>query len=555
LLLLSDAAQRVGTAQLVEAGCRRAAASAADPDLIGRVATLPDKWRPTARRARAVVELTGADLAVATHELSDDVVAAVTALATPSELLLALGADDRVIPCDGMNSYGFPIADVDPTALLSSCTASPPGSNDLAAVEQWRTAMLSDVLSSGHSPSPAQWRAPVAAGIAELLGLPDHDVRRLVLTPSGTDAETVAAAISVYSHGRPLVNVVVGARETGSGTLRAASGSYPSASTPLGETAAPGSPIDGLGPDLIRVVDVEVRDARGRARRPFDVEAEIEAHVEAARDEGATVLVHVLECSKTGLAYLEPGWVRAWRERYPANLRVVVDAAQTRTSAERLRAFLAAGASLIVTGSKALSGAPFSGVLVLDDALLADAHACDVMPAGLAASLSQTDLPAELARLGATWQPVNLGLLSRWHTGIEQRRRLSTLPAADRSHLTGTLLGLLGAGLTAIDGVDILGPTRPESAMLCFTISGPQGPLGREVLTRLHRALARDRVYLGQPAELVAAGAAALRVAVGDATLNLAVVATDTEAHLRDVAAATVDAVRQQARIGIDARA
>ena len=101
LSLLSDAAQRVGTAQLVEAGCRRAAASAADPDLIGRVATLPDRWRPTARRARAVAELTGADLAVATHELSDDVVAAVTTVPPINEDWVVAGAVATAGGCSG----------------------------------------------------------------------------------------------------------------------------------------------------------------------------------------------------------------------------------------------------------------------------------------------------------------------------------------------------------------------------------------------------------------------------------------------------------------------
>lgn len=551
---LVEAAELVGDAQLVEAGCRPAARAATDPDLLRRIETLADKWQPTVRRAHAVAEVAAESVATAARELPDDVSSAVAALASPPELLLTLGADDRVIPSEGVNSYGFPPADGDPAALLSSCTATPPGLADLAVIERWRSALLHDVLRSGRTPAPAGWREPITAGITEMLGLPTGDVQRLVLAPSGTDAESIVAAIAVYAQGRPLVNVVVGARETGSGTLHAAGGRYSSAITPLSTEATPGSPVDGLGADLVRVVDVEVRDSRGRARRPFDVEAEIEAHVEAARDHGDTVVVHVLECSKTGLSYLEPAWVRVWRERHPANLRVVVDAAQTRTAADRLHAFLAAGASLIVTGSKAVSGAPFSGVLVLDDSLLADALACDALPAGLGASFSQADLPTDLAGLASSWQPVNVGLLARWQTALEQRRRVSALPADERARVSAGLLGQLVEGLSAVDGVEFL-PATPDASMRCFTIGDRHGLLGRDPLTRLHRAVAREGVYLGQPAELIAGGAAALRLAVGDATVNRISDAADSGQHLTDVVRATVDAVRRHAKIGIDARA
>lgn len=460
----------------------------------------------------------------------------------PAGQLLLTGADDRVIPHDGTNAYGFPTFDTSPVALLSSCTASPPGVSDLATVDEWRQHHLDTIAATHRSLSPAEWRTPIAAGILDVLGLPPEDARRLILTPSGTDTETLAAAIAVYSHGRPLVNIVVGARETGSGTLRAAAGLSTTTSTPLAPGSAVGEPIDGLGPDLIRVVDVDVRDARGRARRTFDVEAEIEAHVEAALHDGATVLVHALECSKTGLTYLDPDWVRTWRARHPGALRVIVDAAQGRTAEVRLRAFLAAGASVVITGSKAMSGAPFCGVLVLDDAMLADAAGCDRLPAGLGALLSIADLPPELAGLGVGWEPVNLGLLARWHTALEAHRRYVAIPAPDRQRWSAEIVAGLRSALGGIPSVEVLAETHPT--MVSFTVSGAAGPLGREPLTQLHRAIAAQHVYLGQPAELVGGGTAVLRAAVGYATLNAAASAPQPSAYLQQVVTATVTAVR-----------
>lgn len=493
-------------------------------------------WQPTAARGRRV-----AAAVAGTADLPDDLVTAITTLATPAETLLLLGGDDRVIPRDGINTYGFPPSDPAPVALLSSCTASPPGRSDLDVVDQWRTEVLDQLLGSHRSLTPAQWRAPVVAAIAEVLGLPADDARRLVLTPSGTDAEAVVAAIAVYSHGRPLVNVVVGALESGSGTLRAAAGCGTTAVTPLGGAATVGESLAGLGPDLVRVVDVDVRDARGRARRPFDVEAEVEAHVEAALHDGATVVVHAMECSKTGLTYLDPDWAATWRSRYPATLRVVVDAAQTRISNGRLRAFLAAGASVVATGSKALSGAPFSGVLILDDALLSDAASCERLPSGLAALLSAADLPDELARLAAGWEPVNLGLLARWQTAIAQRRNYLEISGDDRRVWHDLVVGELRGGLARLDNVELLEPTNPS--IVSFTVSGAAGPLSREPLTQLQHDLAAAGIYLGQPAELASGGPAVLRAAIGDATLTTAA-AGDGANLLREVAAATVAALR-----------
>jgi hypothetical protein len=514
-------------------------------DLIGRCgehdlsATAGMGWQPTIDRGRRAGAATaGTDL------LPDDLVAATSTLALPAELLLLLGADDRVIPHDGVNSYGFPIVARDPVALLSSCTASPPRAADLAVVEAWRRTHLADLVDRHRSLTPSEWRAPTAAAVTELLGLAREDTRRLLFTPSGTDAEAVVAAIAVYSHGRPVVSVVVGAIETGSGTLHAASGRRTTVSTPLGHDGKVGEPLEGLGPDLIRVVDVDVRDARGRARRAFDVEAEVEAHVEAALHDGATVVVHAVECSKTGLSHLDPEWVAAWRARHPATLRVLVDCAQARTSTERMRAFLTAGATVLTTGSKAWSGAPFSGVLVLDDALLTDAESCDRLPGGLATLLSVADLPDDLSRLATGWEPVNLGLLARWETAVANRRRSLELAPADRVRWGELLLGSLADGLNRLPGVEVMPSAAPS--ILSFTVSDSGGPLRREPLTWLHRALVADGVYLGQPTELVGGGAAVLRAAVGDATLVMAAEATDPVRAVHDVAATTVEAIRGQ---------
>ena len=265
----------------------------------------------------------------------------------------------------------------------------------------------------------------------------------------------------------------------------------------------------------------------GRARRTFDVEAELEAHVEDALECGERVLVHAMAGSKTGLRQIDPAWIRRWCEAHPAAIRVVVDAAQCRLDTHDVRAFLDAGASVSITGSKALSGPPFCGAVLLAGPLLADAEAMlergEQLPQGLCDTVAVADLPGALADLLPRAQPVNLGLMARWQVALDEIDRLAAVPMGDRVSFSAELVGRLRSELDALSGVRVVGGTS-QSTVISFAVVDATGePLGRAALTPISASiLGVPGVYLGHPVELCPGGPGALRFAVGSSTISRA---------------------------------
>lgn len=256
------------------------------------------------------------------------------------------------------------------------------------------------------------------------------------------------------------------------------------------------------------------------------MEAEIEAHVEHAAERDWAVLVHVMAGSKTGLGCPDVGWVRSWRSRTP-RLRMVVDAAQLRMSRRELTSYLRAGASVLLTGSKALGAPPFCGAVVLDDAVARDAEALASagggLPAGLARYASRADLPPALAALGSGLEPVNPGLMARWHVALVEWQRFAALPRELRRGVTAGLLAGWRDGLSALPGVEVV-PPHPGAVptILSVAVAAPDGVrLGKEGLSEVYeRIVEAPGVYIGQPVETVRARQGVLRLAVGAPTVT-----------------------------------
>ncbi|MGB3764484.1 MAG: hypothetical protein WA966_14815 [Ornithinimicrobium sp.] len=488
----------------------------------------PALWTAGTSRLSAVLRATGsASLTEAAQIASPTQRQALTlaaSLAGPVEIMLALGSDDRVVPAAGRNSYRMPLADRAPLLRGSSCTATPPDAFVLDVAERWRDDLLATTL-SGRAPDPGAWHADVAGGIAAALGLDPSWEDRVVLSPSGTDVESLLTAVIQGAHERDVLVITVGAREAGSGTIPAAGLTAFRASAPFEVGAQPGEALPGTDQEHVRVTDVELRDAAGRVRRSSDIEAEIEAHIEDAAEHDRAVLVHIMGGSKTGLCCPGPDWVRSWRTRKP-HLRMVVDAAQLRMSPRDLRAYLDAGASALITGSKALSAPPFCGALLLDDDLAGDATALAAaggsLPSGLSRSVSRADLPKSLASLAAGFEDVNVGLQARWHVALTEWRRYQAVPRDERRRVVHHLLDRWRGALDALPGVQVL-PPRPGAVptIVSVAVADADGWMCKPGLAEVYeRIVDAPGVYIGQPVELAKDVPAVLRLAVGAATVT-----------------------------------
>jgi hypothetical protein len=431
----------------------------------------------------------------------------------------------------------------------SSCTATPPDAIALADVAQWSAALQRSIRSSGDLPPADALHEQAAGRLVAHLGLDHTAIERVLLAPSGTDVESILTALALASNDRPLCNIVLGSAEAGSGTVAAAHGHYFAGRTPFRAVVTSRDAIDGLDIDRVRVVDVELRDHRGRPRRAFDVEAEVEAHIEDALDRGEQVLVHAMAGSKTDLLQLSPDWVRIWRARGAPNVRVVVDAAQARVQPTQLRDCLSAGASVLMTGSKALGAPPFCGAILLDSdfqhAVMDAVSRGEQLPAGLTAISARADFPRWMRGMLPSAQVANLGLLARWHVGLCELDRFRAIPSVWRADFSHRLLGEVTARLAAVPGIAVMESESPS--IVAFGVRTADGELAtRPTVRGLYNTLvAQPGVQFGQPVELAPGGPAVLRYAIGVVTTSRAALSSASAADAaRDASIAAADAVR-----------
>lgn len=367
----------------------------------------------------------------------------------------------------------------------------------------------------------------------------------VVLTPSGTDAVFVVSALALARGAERVHHLVVGAGELGSGTLGAARGDAFTEEPPVadvGPLVGVADPLEGLDVGLAGLSErctaqpIYLRSERGERLEPAIVDAAVGAAADAAVAGGATVVVHMVAHSKTGLRAPSVHQVEQLRERHGDRIIVLMDAAQGRVAPVDIRRALAMNYVVLFTGSKFYSGPPFSGALFLPSAWGADPGA---LPEGLVDWLSVADLPDDWheARDGLVVD-ANPGLIARWEAALAEIEAYHAIGPDRRSIVyhafAAAFMGVFGPAPTV--ELDIPMPPVHQLAsglgafpsVFSLRIRGADGWLGADRLRRLHAeldsvvvgedpALAKQ-FHLGQPVTLGPprdAPVAVLRVALG----------------------------------------
>jgi hypothetical protein len=459
------------------------------------------------------------------------------------ESLITLGSDNRIIAGDdGLNRYGSsPLArDVIP---FGSCTCSSPSSR---GVKQARAVL--DRIQQAESPEHEAEEVcrEQRARLQQLLGLPsDIDV---AFTPSGTDVELLALALVMMRCQRPIVNIVVGPTEVGSGTPLAAAGCHYDTITPCGDRVTQGQPACSRMASQVSVRNIEIRDDHGNMLDESLIDAMVVEVVSEAVKEGAHALLHVVAHSKTGMHAPSLDCTGRIVRHLGSDVSVVIDAAQGRVSRRGLREVLAAGHLVILTGSKFYGGPPFSGALLVPSSLRSTLHEPDLyLPKetwsqGLARYLTPADLPESWSTV-RNWLPAwtNYGSILRWsaalaeleaYYAVDDEARLAVLRAFERD--VPALFGdspsicLMPVFPLVQDDTE----TRlleSKTTVFAFRVEINERMLGRTELAELHSQLNRgicdcgnsssdDAMttvfHLGQPVSF-RDGSAALRIALG----------------------------------------
>ena len=470
-------------------------------------------------------------------------------LYSPLEQLLVSGGDTRldVDPNTGRNRYEC-LPRPSQAVPFGSCTSSSVSQRGFAAAQVAQRL----ICSARDSRAAAnEYAVAIRQRLRELLTLTDGvDV---ALAPSGTDAELLALALAAGRGERPVVNIVVGPSEVGSGTPLAAACRHYDCLTPGGRQVVAGDPVDSTLANLTDVRTVDLRSAGGQMMSETEIDAAVIELVIEACEADEVILLHIVAHSKTGVH--APSLACAERLRkISEDVVVVVDAAQGRFSRRGLRDVLQKGYLVMFTGSKFYGGPPFSGALLVPPEFHPARRQVNRLPEGFADYFSATEMPdcwTDIRR-SLPAEP-NIGAILRWSAALAEMDAYYSVTNDARLRVLRFFEAEVPRILAESNAIRLLPIFPPvyddtaerllESKTTVFgfwvTAPGMQQPLGKAELKRMHAELAtdlsatrggRDReilsreYHLGQPVDLGPAGCV-LRVALGGELITR--VATD----------------------------
>src|SRR5471030_3055464 len=325
-----------------------------------------------------------------------------TNFATTAALLVS-GGDERIVldAVSGQSRYGCsPVPDADMAALGSS-TATNISAAAFAAADALRASCADQLRSEPAHLVYAREIERQRAALLDYCGFAPADGVDVVLAASGTDIHLLAAALC-----QPRNTVLISACETGSGVPLALQGRHFNQYTACGECVTAGVAIgDWHGTTHF----VASREADGRLRAAEAVNADYADIVTAS--------------------------VLALRAQWPDQLDVLVDGCQFRLAPATVRAYLAQGFMVALTGSKFMTGPTFCGALLIPAGFIDRKCATrfsNTLPDALAAYSAAGDWPQRYSDGSALPAVANFGLLLRWEAALSEMTRFAAVEDAAR---------------------------------------------------------------------------------------------------------------------------
>ncbi|WP_439469956.1 hypothetical protein [Blastomonas fulva] len=416
--------------------------------------------------------------------------------------LLTLGGDERIVPAhaDGTNKYHsspFPRQ----TVTYASSTA-----NDISAPAfEHLTAF---VAHNGITPDMAgadyaRHLDAVRERLARAYSLPSGT--DIAFSASGTDLEYIALQAFAGRARGGIHNVLLGADEVGSGCILSAHGQYFAAQTALGVPTTKGTPVPGLAP--VSLTEISVRNGFGDAFDSGVIVAGMRSEIERALANDQFPLLHVVHGSKTGLILPHLDDIDALIARYGNRIGFVVDACQARITSAAIAAYLTRGAVVLLTGSKFMGGAPFSGF-----ALVPQVIAARIAPLGegMATIFRRAELPARWAGADQLPDGGNAGLTVRLEAALFELERFQALAFSDVARIIELFRTASLQLVERIGGARVLpypigdreqAGSHPIEMRTLTTIdlSGESGAIDFEGATAIQMAMMAASVRLGQP--------------------------------------------------------
>jgi hypothetical protein len=473
------------------------------------------------------------------------------------EELLVSGGDSRLAidHRTGFNKYGTTPRPRPEAVHFSSSTASSISDYGFMYCDMLRRDFLAAMLREELSPKQLRARAvdAIASEILALLGLSGHDAD-VALAPSGTDTEMLAVLVSVATGG-PLTNILIAPEETGRGVREAGAGRY------FDSLAASGQPIkkgQAAWPQAtIRRVEVPIRDGNSAPRTQSAVSADIRLEIEWALTQHHHVLLHLLASSKTGLNAPSEESVIELSQLAPNSIDVVVDACQMRNPFVKMGEWVRRGWMVQVSGSKFLTGPPFSGALLIPPQFRSRAHNIDILLNQAPAVGSKQDWSGwwrDQFSIASDDDVTSFGAIFRWLPAVLEAQLFNAIPSKLRHYSFDRFRTALNEHLDKSEWLVRMDPLEGElgqeggdpnlatSSIICFSVTVSHWKGGKRVLDEdecrkifnllnldlsgelgqlnfAQRARARLQAHIGQPVVLRSkdslASTAILRMVLG----------------------------------------
>ncbi len=356
-------------------------------------------------------------------------------LLRPLSKILTTGGDNRLSlnKANGLNAYGCSPRPRPWAITFSSCTASSISEHAYQEAEWLRQDLLANAWRGNLVERSEREHQLIRREIDDLLKLDCVPNAKVILTSSGTDAELHALYFAFGGSRLPIRNIVISSTEIGSGTVAAAGGCHFDKKTPLGMSVKKEEAIEGFPCDRVDVSVVELRHKNGTLRTLNELDLLVKNEVSDALSNGNRVLLHLLDCSKTGIGGPSFKLLRQLRKKHPSDIEVVVDAAQMRITRRTMHKFLQEGFMVILSGSKFFTGPPFSGALIVPHPLAIQVELMAPFPKGVRDYSTPFEFPSDWVGLTEEFYPtINFGLLLRWRAALWEMRAFYAVRPQDR---------------------------------------------------------------------------------------------------------------------------
>ena len=355
------------------------------------------------------------------------------------EQLLCSGGDERLlIDSTGVNMYGCSPRPIHPSAsiYLSSSTATPISNSAFHHLIETMT-----ILNQTEENDTVDERMEaLRQELLDYAGIDSADAD-IVFVPSGTDATLQAVFLAKLYLPRPttiLTSLVLAVDEAASRVVAAASGCHFNTKNNRGEAVSKGSPISGLhgigGGKTVRCVEL----SNAKCQDEKLLEELVDSLVHDSED--VHVLLHAIDCSKLGNRTPSHSCLERIEQRHSQeNLTILIDACQFRLSPKRFREHITLGRLVTITGSKFITGPPFSGAIIVPARFRAQIQQASVnnyMSNELAAYTTVSDWPRSWTNVRSCLSNYctgpcrsNIGQFLRWTAAIFELRRYLAVPS------------------------------------------------------------------------------------------------------------------------------